>query len=211
MTHTATMTADSVYAEPADRERVEKVAAALEANGIQALIADDFDHARRLVLEQLPEGAEVHEGSSVTLETLGVKVEIEESGTYDAVRPRLWTMDRETQVREMRKLGAGPDFIVGSAHAVTEDGHLVVASKTGSQLAGYVFGAGHVVLAVGSQKIVRDVAEGLRRIEEYVAPLEDRHMLDLYGIHTAVNNVLIVNSQDSPRITVILIDAAIGF
>jgi LUD domain len=147
----------------------------------------------------------------VTLETLGVKAEIEESGKYDAVRPRLWTMDRETQMREMRKLGAGPDFIVGSAHAVTEDGHLVIASKTGSQLAGYVFGAGQVILPVGSQKIVRDVAEGLRRVEEYVAPLEDRHMLDLYGAHTAINNVLIVNGQDNPRITVILIDAAVGF
>jgi len=211
MTDASTQTTDSDFAAPADRARIERVAAALEANGIHALIAADFDEARRLVLKQIPEGAEVHEGASVTMETLGVRAEIEESGKYDAVRPRLWTMDRETEMREMRKLGAGPDYIVGSAHAVTEDGHLLIASKTGSQLAGYVFGAGNVVFAVGSQKIVRDVAEGLRRIEQYVYPLEDKRMRDEYGIGSTINKVLIINGEDGPRVSVVLVDAAVGF
>jgi hypothetical protein len=207
----STLTPNTAFAAPSDRARLERVAAALESNGIRALIADTVDEARRLVLEQIPEGAEVHEGASVTLETLGVKDEIELSGRFDAVRPRIWAMDRETQAREMRKLGAGPDYIVGSVHAVTEDGHLLIASKTGSQLAGYAYGAGQVVFAVGSQKVVRDVDEGLRRIREYAYPREDQHMLDLYGINSAVNKVLIINSEETARITVVLIDEAIGF
>ncbi len=199
------------FAAPASRERLERAAAALQANGFEVFVADDLEQARRLVLEQLPSGAEVHEGASVTMETLGVTAAIEHSGDYDAVRPRLWAMDRETQLREIRKLGAGPDYVTGSAHAVTEDGHLVFASKTGSQLAAYAWGAGRVVLAVGAQKIVRDVDEGLRRIREYVYPLEDQHALDLYGIHSAVNNVLVVNAQETPRISVVLIDHSVGF
>ena len=199
------------FAAPASRERLERAAAALRANGFEVFVADDLEQAKRLVLEQLPSGAEVHEGASVTMETLGVTAEVEQSGDYDAVRPRLWAMDRETQLREIRKLGAGPDYVTGSAHAVTEDGHLVFASKTGSQLAAYAWGAGRVVLAVGAQKIVRDVDEGLRRIREYVYPLEDQHALDLYGIHSAVNNVLVVNAQEAPRISVVLIDQPVGF
>ena len=207
----STLTPNRAFAAPASRERLERTAAALHANGIEALIADDLEAAKRLVLAQLPAGAEVHEGASVTMETLGVTAEIEQSGHYDAIRPRLWTMDRETELREMRKIGASPDYITGSAHAVTEDGHLVFASKTGSQLAAYAYGAGHVVLAAGSQKIVRDIDEGLRRIREYVYPLEDQHMLDLYGAHSAVNNLFIANAQETPRISIVLIDRSIGF
>lgn len=199
------------FAVPASRERLERAAAALRANGIAVLLADDLEQAKRLVLEQFPAGAEVHEGASVTMETLGVTAEIEQSGRYEAVRPRIWAMDRQTELREMRKLGAGPDYVTGSAHAVTEDGHLVFASKTGSQLAAYAYGAGHVVLAVGAQKVVRDVDEGLRRIREYVYPLEDQHALDLYDMHSAINKILVVNAEETPRITVVLIDQPVGF
>jgi hypothetical protein len=207
----SSLTPNSTFAAPAGRERLARAAAALRANGIEALIADDLEQAKRLVLEQIPAGAEVHEGASVTMESLGVTAEIEQSGRYDAIRPRLWAMDRETEARAMRKLGAGPDYVTGSAHAVTEDGHLVFASKTGSQLAAYAYGAGHVVLAAGSQKIVRDVDEGLRRIREYVYPLEDQHMLDLYGMHSAMNKLFVVNAEVAPRITIVLIDQPVGF
>jgi hypothetical protein len=207
----STLIPNREFAAPASRERLERAASALRANGIEVFVVDDLEQAKRLVLEQLPAGAEVHEGASVTMETLGVTAEIEQSGRYDALRPRIWAMDRDTQLREMRKLAAGPDYVTGSAHAVTEDGHLLFASKTGSQLAGYVYGAGHVVLAVGAQKIVRDIDEGLRRIREYAYPLEDQHMLDLYGMHSGINNVLVINAEETPRVTVVLIDQAVGF
>jgi LUD domain len=210
-TERSTLVPNREFAVPARRERLERAAAALKANGIEAAVADDLEQAKRLVLEQLPEGAEVHEGASVTMETIGVTAEVEQSGRYDAVRPRIWAMDRATQLRDMRKLGAGPDYVTGSAHAVTEDGHLVFASKTGSQLAAYAYGAGRVVLAAGSQKIVRDVEEGLRRIREYVYPLEDQHMLDLYGTHSAMNKLFVVMAEEAPRISIVLIDRPVGF
>jgi len=207
----STLVPNREFALPASGERLARAAAALQANGIEVFRADDLEQAKRLVLAQLPEGAEVHEGASVTMETLGVTAEVEQSGRYDALRPRIWAMDRATQAGEMRKLAAGPDYVTGSAHAVTEDGHLVFASKTGSQLAAYAFGAGHVVLAAGSQKIVRDVEEGLRRIREYVYPLEDQHMLDLYGMHSGLNKLFVVMAEDAPRISIVLIGQPVGF
>jgi hypothetical protein len=42
-------------------------------------------------------------------------------------------MDREMQHREMRVLAALPDYVVGSVHALTEGGSLLIASASGSQ------------------------------------------------------------------------------
>jgi hypothetical protein len=49
------------------------------------------------------------------------------------------------------RVGATPDVIVGSVHAVTEDGFLVAASASGSQLAPYASGARQATGVVGAQ------------------------------------------------------------
>jgi hypothetical protein len=121
-------------------------------------------------------------------------------------------MNRETQAREIRKMGGAPDYAAGSVHAVTEDGKVLIASKTGSQLGPYAAGAGQVVWVVGAQKIVKDVDEGLKRIEEYAVPLEEQHMQDLYGVGTFPSKILIVQREMRPgRITMILVKEALGF
>ncbi|TME45119.1 MAG: hypothetical protein E6I33_02755 [Chloroflexi bacterium] len=200
------------WATKADDVRVKRTIAALEANGIAALRAADLAEAKRLVLDLIPEGSEVHSGASQSLELTGVRDEIEESGRYEPIRPRIWSMDRNTQGDEIRRLGAAPDVVLGSVHAVTETGSLLAASMSGSQLGPYVSGAGRVILLVGTQKIVSDVEEGLRRIDEYAYPLEDARAQAAYGIHSAVNKVLIINREISPgRITVVFVDAVLGF
>jgi hypothetical protein len=176
------------------------------------LIAENGAEAKRLFFELIPEGSEVFLGSSVTLETLGIKNEIDTSGKYEALRPKMFAMNRETQGREIRKLGGAPDFAAGSVHAVTEDGHVLIASNTGSQLGPYASGAGKVIWVVGSQKIVKDLNEGFRRIQEYVVPLEEAHMQQLYQISTNISKVLIVNKEVRPnRITMIIVKEELGF
>lgn len=65
---------------------------------------------------------------------------------------------------------------------------------------------------VSSQKIVKDLNEGFRRLEEHVLPLEEEHMQELYKISTAISKVLIVNREIRPnRITMILVKEEIGF
>ena len=112
------------------------------------------------MLAAVPEGAEVHIALSETLSELGVTETIDESGRYDSIRAKLSTLDRATQGREMRKLGAAPDYIIGSAHAITDDGQIVVGSGSGSQLGAYAYAGGNVILVVGHQKLVRDLDAG---------------------------------------------------
>ena len=200
------------YAKQATDEKIERTSKALEANGIQTLIADTGADAKRLFLELIPEGSEVFLSSSVTLEQLGIVADVDQSGKFDAVRPRMYAMNRETQGREIRKLISAPDFAAGSVHAVTEDGHVLIASATGSQLGPYASGAGRVIWVVGAQKIVKDLNDGLRRLNEHVVPLEEEHMQQLYKVSTAVNEMLIVNRATRPgRITMILVKEELGF
>jgi LUD domain len=196
----------------ADDARVTRTAAALEANGIRVLRAPDATEAKRIVLDLIADGSQVHSGASQSLEVSGIIDEIEGSSRYDALRPRIWSLDRDTQADEIRRLSAAPDVMLGSAHAVTESGALLAASMSDSQLGPYASGAGRVILVVGTQKIVSDLDEGLRRINEYSLPLEDARAQAAYGIRSAVNKVLIINREIVPeRVTVVLVDEALGF
>ena len=203
---------NSRFEAPAEDARVRRTAAALEANGITVHRAPNKAEAKRIVLDLIPAGSQVHHGASQSLEDSGIAEEIERSGRYDPVRPRVFSMDRATQADEIRRLTASPDVMLGSVHAVTETGSLMAASMGGSQLGPYVSGAGRVILVVGTQKIVPDLEEGLRRINEYSFPLEDARAQAAYGIHSGVNKVLIVNREIVPeRVTVVLVDEPLGF
>jgi LUD domain len=196
----------------ADDARVKRTTAALEANGIKVLRAANAAEAKEIVLALIPDGAQVHHGASKSLEVSGIIDAVDTSGRYEHLRPKLWSMDRKTQGDEIRRLGAAPDVMLGSVHAVTETGSLIAASMGGSQLGPYVSGAGRVILVVGTQKIVSDLEEGLRRVNEYAFPLEDARAQLAYGIRSAVNKVLIINREVVPgRITVVFVDEVLGF
>ena len=187
-------------------------AAALDGRGITCVIVDSGPEARAAVRSLLPIGAEVFNNTSRTLEAIGVADDIERSGHYQPLRPRLYQMDREMQEREMRQLAAAPDFVVGSVHAATQEGSLLIASASGSQLGPLASGAGRAIVVIGGQKIVPDLATALRRIEEYCFPLEDRRARQAYGVPSGVNNVLIINRVMAPdRVTAILVRQSIGF
>jgi hypothetical protein len=204
--------AEAEFSRVASKEQIRDVAAALERNGITCTVVDSAEEARKAVRSILPVGAEVYNNTSRTLEAIGIAEDIERSGQYQPLRPRLYQMDREMQVREMRQLSASPDWVVGSVHALTDEGSLLIASASGSQLGPIASGAGHVILVVGAQKIVPDINTGLRRIYEYCFPLEDRRARLAYGVPSGVNNVLVVNKAIAPsRITAILVNEPLGF
>jgi hypothetical protein len=206
------LTPNKDFARPASDEQIERTAKALEANGIHAVVVENGEEAKRIFFELVPEGAEIFLGASVTLETLGIKDVIDKSGRFNAIRPKMFAMDRATQGREIRKLGGAPDYAAGSVHAVTEDGQVLIASNTGSQLGPYASGAGQVVWVVGAQKLVKDLDEGFRRIYEYDLPLETEHMRQLYNMGTNVSKVLVVNREIRPnRITMIIVKEELGY
>ncbi len=200
-----------MFERPAGEERLQRAVQALEARGFTAEIVEDGARARRIVLDLIPEGAEVHVALSETLRELGITAEIDESGRYDAVRPRLQKLDRATQGREMRKLGAAPDFILGSVPAVTEDGQVLVASGSGSQLGAYAYAAGSVILVVGHQKVVADVEEGLRRIREYSLPREFERMQAAGRAGTLWSETLMLHYDPRHRVRIVLVRETLGF
>jgi len=147
------------WSELAGDESIAKTIENLKTSGINAIVVENGIKAKEKVLEMLPKNAEVMSMSSVTIETLGIAKEIDESGNYDSVKNKLFKMDRKTQGLEMQGIGAAPEYAVGSVHAVTEDGKVIIASNTGSQLPAYAYGASHVIWVVGTQKIVKNVDE----------------------------------------------------
>ncbi len=206
-----TLVPNAEFARLASDEQIATAVAALTARGMVAEVVASGAEARSRVLDLLPEGAEVFTSMSRTLDTLGLSVEINESSRYHPLRPQLKALDRQTQGREWRRLQSSPEYVVGSVHAVTEQGQVLIASASGSQLASYVFGAGHVIWVVGVQKIVRDLEEGLRRVREYSYPLENERMHALNGTGSFVSKILLVEAERPGRISVILVKEELGF
>jgi hypothetical protein len=201
---------------PASKETVERTMKALEANGIESHHVATGDEAKKKVLSLIPAGSEVFTLSSVTVDATGLGKEINESGKYTSVRNSLYSMDQKTQGREMRKLGAAPDFAIASAHAVTESGSVLVASLTGSQLPAVAYGAGTMIWVVGTQKIVKDVDEGMKRIQEYVVGLESARARKAYNLPEAFSSfpskVLLFNREITPgRVKIVFVDQVLGF
>jgi hypothetical protein len=202
----------TLFADPASAQRLERAATALTAHGFTVEILDDVAAARTRIKDLIPEGASVFTGASETLRLSGIEEDINTSGRYDAVRQRGLAMDRATQLAEIWRLMSTPDVVVGSVHAVTETGSLVVASASGSQLPGYAGGAARAIWIAGAQKVVPDLPTALRRVEDHCLPLENDRAMKVYGRPSAVNRLLILNAEPEPgRGTVLLLRQAIGF
>jgi hypothetical protein len=200
------------FAAPAPTERLERAADALRAHKFTVEILDDAAAARTRVRDLIPERASVFTGASETLRLSGIEEDINDSGRYDAIRRRGQTLDRATQLAEIWRLMSAPDFVVGSVHAVTETGSLVIASASGSQLPAYAGGSLHAIWVVGAQKVVPDLTAALRRVEEYSLPLETDRAMRVYGGPSAINRLLILNAElEAGRGTVLLLREAIGF
>lgn len=196
----------------AQKETVEKAMTELKKHGIEIFFVENGKAAKEKVLSLLPKNSEVMNMTSVTLETIGVAQEILESGNYNSVRNKLSSMDRNTQGRQMQRLGAAPEWTVGSVHALTEEGQVMIASNTGSQLPAYAYGSEHVIWVAGTQKIVKHIDEGTKRIYEHTLPLENERAKKAYGVGSAVSKLLIINNEVQPgRLTLILVNEVLGF
>jgi len=202
----------ALFTDPAPADRLEQAAAALTAHGFTVEILDDAAAARTRVKKLIPEGASVFTTASETLRLSGIDEDINTSGRYQAIKPRVLAMDRATQADDIRRLLASPDVVMGSVAALTETGSLVVASGSGSQLPAYAGGAARAIWIVGAQKVVPDMTAALSRLEDHALPLESARSQVAYGCPSAINRLLILNAEPRPgRGTVLLLREAIGF
>jgi len=199
------------FTSPAAEATLQQVAERMRERNIEVVIVNNGEEARQMVLEQIPQGAQVHSGKSKTLQESGIFDAIMDQNQYNALRHQILKMDRKTQGPEIRKLLAAPDFMLGSVNAITESGILVAASATASQIGPYSNTAGKVILVVGSQKIVPDLETAFKRIREHVQPWEEAQLRKAANMGTFVGKILIVEREwITGRMTVILVREPIG-
>ena len=199
------------FAAPASETELEALAGRMRERNFEVVIVNDGAGAKAEVLKRIPEGASIHSGKSKTLEDAGIFKELMENERYDFIRRKTMKMDRRTQMTEIQKMGATPDVMINSAHAVTEAGQIVVTSASGGQLGPIASGAGKVIFVIGSQKIVPDFDTAFRRIEEHVFSYEDARLREQLGVGTMIARTLILDRDFVPgRTTVILVRKPIG-
>jgi hypothetical protein len=201
---------DDRFATPAAEEQLDRAAGALRERGYTVHVVDTVHDARKLVGSLLPTDKGVFTANSETLRLSGIAADIEESGRFQSVRRQAAALDGDFAAQV--KLGAAPDVVVGSVHAVTEDGYMVAASATGSQLAPYAAGAMTAMWVVGAQKVVPDLPTALRRVRTYSLPREWDRCQRAYGQPSFIGKILIFEREAAPgRGIVILVREPIGF
>ncbi len=202
---------DETFAVPAGDEQLSRAAKGLDERGYAAHVVDTVADARALVRELLPRDKAVFTSMSETLRISGLLADIDESGEFVSVRSQLAEVD-PADMRTKITMGATPDVVLGSVHAVTEDGVLVAGSGTGSQLGPYAAGAEKAIWVVGGQKVVPDLETALRRVRTYSLPREHDRMRGL-GYEGSVLGKLLIMEREflTDRSTVVLIREEIGF
>jgi hypothetical protein len=194
-----------------DDETLAKTVVALEEHGFGIDVVDGLEAARDAVIARIPKGSSVMTNPSVTLKETGIADAIDSGGPYDSVRNKLNELDYATQLAEMKGIAGTPDYTLGSVHAITGDGTLVIASASGSQLASYAWGAANVIFVVGAQKLVPTPEAARERIYEHSLKLEDARAFAAYGQNSVVGKILEIHQEFPGRIHVVLIRQVVGF
>lgn len=195
-----------------DDETLAATVAALEDHGFSVEVVDNLDAAREAVLARIPAGSTVMTNTSVTLDETGIAAAInDEGGAYTSARNKMMAFTAATERQQMKAAAGQPDYSLGSVHALTRDGTLLIASASGSQLAAAVWGAANVIFVVGAQKIVPTLQAAHERIYQHSFPLEDARAMAAYGQGSAVRKILEIHEEVPGRIHVVLIRKSVGF
>ena len=194
-----------------DEQTLGAAVTALEEHGFSVEVVDDLDAAREAVLARIPHGSSVMTNTSVTLADTGIADAINDGGPYESARNAMFALDFATQAQQMKAIGGQPDYALGSVHAVTQDGTLVIASASGSQLASYAWGAANVIFVVGAQKLVPTLEAAHERIYQHSLVLEDARAQAAYGQHSSVGKILEIHQELPGRIHIVLIRQLVGF
>jgi len=203
------------YDSLATDEIIKKTIAGLKERHVETVVVENGAAALEKIKELIPEGASVMNGASKTLEQIGFVeyLKANEHGWNNLHSSIVAETDPAKQAL-LRKQASLSDYYLGSVHAIAETGEFIIASNTGSQLPHIVFTSANLIFVVGVQKIVPSLADTFKRLEEYVIPLEDKHMQELYGIGTAENKIVIFKNENpmmGRKVNLIFVKEVLGF
>jgi len=199
----------------ASQESINKTVQALLANGFQSEVVENRAEALERIKELIPKDASIHNGSSTTLQEIGY-IDYLKSNTHGWNNLHA-TILAETDPKKqatLRQESAFSDYYLGSVHALSETGEMVIASNSGSQLPHLVFTSPNIILVVGTQKITQTLGDAVRRLEEYVVPLEDKRAMNAYKSHTMNAKTLIFHKENpmmGRNVKIILVKEQLGF
>lgn len=200
------------FAKIADNDTIATTQKALESHGFKVFVVETLADAKQKALELIPEGSEVFTATSDTLDKAGLREIFNDSGKYKSVRHEISdAVERNASEIEKRRIGSAAEYSIGSVNALTADGQAILATASGSQIPGYVYGSDNVVWIVGAQKIVANLDEAMERIEEYVLPMEDVRAQAAYGTGSFVSKLLIYRREGRGRVTIVIAKEAAGY
>jgi len=155
------------------KQRMEKCKNALENNNFDAYLAKDSLEAHQIIIEEIIPKIEVKSaswGDSMTLHSTGVIDTLRKVPGINVIETFAEGVPRDEMI-ERRRQALLADLFFSGSNALTETGKLVNLDMVGNRIAGIIFGPKHVIITVGRNKIVADVADAMNRIKNYAAPL----------------------------------------
>jgi hypothetical protein len=195
---------------------VQRTVEAVKARGIHAEQVETRQAALARVRELIPAGCVVMTGGSVTLRQIGFE-EILISGNHPWRNFKADLLAEKDPAKQsaMRREGTLAEYYLGSVNALAETGELVFASGSGSQLPAYAYSSRNVIWVAGAQKIEPTLDDALRRVREYVLPLEDQRQKSIGNkAGSRINRILIIEGEPAylrRNLTLILVNQILGF
>jgi len=186
---------------------------AVQERGITVISVPNGDQALEAIRKIIPPGAEVMTGSSTTLLEIGLG-ELLANGKsgWDLIHDAI-ERENDPGIRgEMRRRSVTADYFISGANAIAESGEIIACDASGSRIGAWPFGAGHLVLVVGINKIVPTVEDALTRVRKYAFPLENVRAKKVYGTPSSIGKcVILAHEKVEGRITLILIHESLGY
>ena len=189
-----------------------KTVESLTQRNISALAVDSTDEAFKLLLTLVPSGSEVYCGTSETLNSIGFPEYIRNNPDYRSVDREFESESDPQNKQELRRLSSISEYYIGSVQAISETGEVVVASSSGSQIGAYAFGAKHVILVSGTQKICPSLSDAISRVRGYSTDKHDEWLAEK-GIGPAPIGKLLILEKETQlgRLTVLLVREDLGW
>jgi len=185
----------------------------IDARGIEVLRIQNGDQALSKIKELIPPGSEVMNGSSTTLIEIGYQ-DLLESGQHNwkNIHKIITSENDATKRNEIRRKSVTAEYFLSGVNAIAMTGELVSCDASGSRVGAWPFGALHLILVAGVNKIVPTLSDALQRIAEYVYPLEDARSKMVNGVPSMMGKFVILAGERKPgRITLILVEDGLGY
>jgi len=203
-----------MWVELPNEETVKETIEALKGRGVNAEFLQNKADALKRITQLIPSGAELSTGASLTLEEIGF-TDLLKSGNHpwNNLKAKIVAEKDPVKQTELRIRSVTVEYFLGSVHAVTQSGEIIVASKTGSQLGPYAYSSKNVIWVVGAQKKVANLALGMKRVREYCLPLEDKRMKAAGSEGSSIGKLLTIERENLPfrKLVLIFVNEKLGF